>query len=224
MMIRRKSLLSTSLSTLAPLPSGRPPFTGRPSAINHMTYLHWRHPFRKMRSRTPFNPCRGTAPGPDGFTGLFFKECWEIIKHDLTAALNQLYNMNVQGFDLLNSANIFLLPKKMDAAKVGDYRPISLIHSIAKIFSKLLANILSSHLNTLVSKCQSAFIKHRCIQDNFLYIQNTVRRFHKMKMPALFMKLDIQKAFDTINWSCMTINWSYMLEVLHALGFGPRWR
>jgi len=96
---------------------------------------------------------RDKAPRLDGFTGLFFKECWEIIKHDLTATFNQLYNMNAQGFDLLNSANIFLLPKKMDAAKVGDYRPISLIHSIAKIFSKLLANRLSSHLNTLVSKC-----------------------------------------------------------------------
>jgi len=103
------------------------------------------------------------APEPDGFTGLFFKECWEIIEYDLTAAFNQLYNMNAQGFDLLNSANIFLLPKKMDAAKVDDYRPISLIHSITKIFSKLFANRLSSHLNTLVSKCQSAFIKHRCI-------------------------------------------------------------
>jgi len=31
------------------------------------------------------------------------------------------------------------------------------------------------------------------------------------------MKLDIQKAFDTINWS-------YLLEVLRALGFGERWR
>lgn len=36
-------------------------------------------------------------------------------------------------------------------------------------------------------------------------------------MPALFLKLDIQKAFDTTNWS-------YLLEVLQALGFGPRWR
>ena len=105
----------------------------------------------------------------------------------------------------------------MDTTKVEDYRPISLIHSIAKIFSKLLANRLAPHLNTLVSKGQSAFIKHCCIHDNFLYIQNTVRKFHKMKIPALFMKLDIQKAFDTINWR-------YMLEVLQALGFGPRWR
>jgi len=31
------------------------------------------------------------------------------------------------------------------------------------------------------------------------------------------LKLDIQKAFDTINWS-------YLLEVLQTLGFGPKWR
>jgi hypothetical protein len=39
----------------------------------------------------------------------------------------------------------------------------------------------------------------------------------KMKLPSLFLKLDIHKAFDTVNWS-------YNLEVLQALGFGPRWR
>jgi len=157
------------------------------------------------------------APGPDRFTGAFFKKCWDIIRSDLTSALNQLYNMNSQHLDLLNLANIVLIPKKPDATKVSDYRPISLIHSIAKIFSKLLANRLAPFLDGLVSNCQSAFIKRRCIQDNFLYVQNTVKRLQKLKIPALFMKLDIQKAFDTINWS-------YLLEVLHALGFGQQWR
>jgi hypothetical protein len=64
---------------------------------------------------------------------------------------------------------------------VGDYRPISLIHNIAKIFSKLLANRLAPLLNTLISKSQSAFIQKRCIQDNFLYVHNVVRRLHKQK-------------------------------------------
>jgi hypothetical protein len=40
---------------------------------------------------------------------------------------------------------------------------------------------------------------------------------HRYKPLALFMKLDIHKAFDTIDWS-------YLLEVLRALGFGQRWR
>ena len=44
-----------------------------------------------------------------------------------------------------------------------------------------------------------------------------MKRLHRSKTPALFMKLDIQKAFDTVSWS-------YLLEVLQALGFGQRWR
>jgi len=125
--------------------------------------------------------------------------------------------LNSQGFELLNTANIILLPKKRDALRVTDFRPISLIHSIAKIFAKLLANRLALLLDSLVSKCQSAFIKRRSIHDNFLYVQNTVRAMQKMKLPTLFLKLDIHKAFDTVSWS-------YLLEVLQALGFGPRWR
>jgi len=34
------------------------------------------------------------APGPDGFTGAFFKACWDIIKDDVTAAVNSLYMLN----------------------------------------------------------------------------------------------------------------------------------
>ncbi|WVZ91565.1 hypothetical protein U9M48_037717 [Paspalum notatum var. saurae] len=166
---------------------------------------------------TIFSMPSDKAPGPDGFTGIFFKECWDIIKYDVLEAFHQLHNMNGRDFKFLNSANIVLIPKKPDAMMIGDYRPISLIHSIAKIFSKLLANRLVPFLDSLISKSQSAFIRKRCIQDNFLYVQNIVRRLHKQRKPALFLKLDIQKAFDTVNWG-------YLLEVLQTMGFGPRWR
>jgi hypothetical protein len=96
------------------------------------------------------------APGPDGFTGIFFKECWDIIKVDVLEAFHQLHAMNGADFMFLNSANIVLIPKKPDAKSVGDYRPISLIHSIAKIFSKLLANRLAplpEQLNLQILVC-----------------------------------------------------------------------
>jgi hypothetical protein len=95
------------------------------------------------------------APSPDGFTGLFFKVCWDIIKEDILEAFHQLHSMNGADFNLLNSANIVLIPKKSDALTVGDYRHICLIHNIAKTFSKRFANRLPppQHSNLQVPKC-----------------------------------------------------------------------
>jgi hypothetical protein len=76
----------------------------------------------------------------------------------------------VANFHWLNSANIALLPKKEGAEDVVDFRPISLIHAIAKIIVKVLALRLGPYMNELVSNAQGAFIKKRSIHDNFLYV------------------------------------------------------
>ena len=67
-----------------------------------------------------------------------------------------------------------------------------------------------------MSRAQSAFIKKRSIHDNFLYTQNLVKDLHRAKIPALFLKLDIAKAFDSVRWD-------YLQEVMRAMGFGRRW-
>jgi hypothetical protein len=118
---------------------------------------------------------RDKAPSPDGYTGAFFKSCWGIIKEDLMCAILIFGDLNVQNFHWINSTNISLLPKKYGAEEVADYRPISLIHAIARIISKMLAIRLSPCMNDLVSNAQSAFIKNRSIHDNFLYVK---RRQH----------------------------------------------
>jgi hypothetical protein len=48
----------------------------------------------------------------------------------------QLSQLKGDTFHLLNTANIVLLPKKEKVKRVGDYRLISLVHSVAKIFFK----------------------------------------------------------------------------------------
>ena len=157
------------------------------------------------------------APGPDGFIGLFYKRCWSIIKHDLIEAIMSFYNHRTSKLGLINAANIVLLPKTSEASSLSDYRPISLINSVTKIITKILANRLAPHMNTLVSNAQNAFIKKRCIHDNFIYAQRVIQLLHKKKKPALFIKLDISKAFDSIGWS-------FLLEVLENLGFSTKWR
>jgi len=80
------------------------------------------------------------APGPDGFTGRFYKSCWPIIKADFMAALICLQQGDTRKLALLNSTYLTLIPKKMEALEAKDYRPISLVHSFAKLVTKMLAN------------------------------------------------------------------------------------
>ncbi|WVZ94677.1 hypothetical protein U9M48_040542 [Paspalum notatum var. saurae] len=140
------------------------------------------------------------APGPDGFTGRFYKTCWSVIKDDTG---------HVSKFKLLNSAFITLLPKKVDALQVKDFRPISLIHSFAKL---LLTNRLAPKLPELVSVNQSAFVKGQSILDNFLMVQQLARSLHISKTPHVLLKLDISKAFDLhIGFGC---KWCNLISLL----------
>lgn len=82
---------------------------------------------------------RDNAPGPDGFSGQFYYCCWDIIKEDIMAALNQLHRMDGSSLGKVNKAFITLLPKRSDARKLKDFRPISLVHSFVKLFTKVLS-------------------------------------------------------------------------------------
>jgi len=156
------------------------------------------------------------APGPDGFTGKFYKVCWQIIKLDIMAAISAVWSRKFANFELLNSAFVTLLPKKEDASNIKDFRPISLVHSFAKLVTKILANRLAGFLNQLISPNQSAFIKGRFILDNFMLVHQTTKFLHQQKQARILLKLDINKAFDSVSWP-------FLLEVLKQLGFGPIW-
>ncbi|XP_073362289.1 uncharacterized protein [Aegilops tauschii subsp. strangulata] len=100
----------------------------------------------------------GKAPGPDGFTIEFLRASWSVVKDDICEAFAKLYALNGRGFQKLNKALLTLLPKKPDASSLADYRPISLIHLLAKLFAKVLSLRLAPRLSELVSSNQSAFI------------------------------------------------------------------
>jgi hypothetical protein len=156
-------------------------------------------------------------PDPDGFTGVFYRVCWDIVKQEIVAAFHCFYKLSASPLPKLNVALLTLILKKEVLEQSEDYMPISLIHSFTQLVSKALEIHLSKHIDELISNAQSAFIRRRCIQENFLYVQNLARTYHRKKIPSLLLKLDISKAFDSISWE-------YLLKLLLHRGFPSRWR
>lgn len=153
------------------------------------------------------------APGTDGFIGAFYQRAWQVIKRDVMAGIMNLFVEDCRGFARLNRAYITLIPKRQNASEVDDFRPISLVHSFSKLFSKIMANRLRAKLPELVSPNQSAFVRSRSLHDNFMLVRQVARRINQRKQPGVLLKLDITRAFDSVSWS-------FLLEVLRHLGFG----
>ena len=127
------------------------------------------------------------APGPDGFTGAFYRAAWLVIKTDILNAFHALWVLDGRSLHLVNQAYIFLLRKKPDACMVSDFRPISLIHSFIKLFTKALARRLAPHMNQLVKTNQSVFICDRVIHDNFKAAHLTAKLLHSKKRPSALL-------------------------------------
>lgn len=87
---------------------------------------------------------------PNGFSMVFFKDCWGVVKGGILNAVEDFFNLCF--LDKGSHATItFLIPKKEGAVLINGYWPIRLIISSYKIISKILADWLKVVLDSLIS-------------------------------------------------------------------------
>lgn len=91
------------------------------------------------------------ALGPDGFNTDFIKHCWPLICSDFYKLCEEFFE-NTLCLQSINGSFITLVPKKDDAQRILDFRPISLLNTSVKIITKLLANRLQTVLPSLLPR------------------------------------------------------------------------
>ena len=100
----------------------------------------------------------------------------------------------------MNATFLVLIPKKGDVEDLKDFMPISLLGSLYKILVKVLANHLKKVVGRVVSKAQNAFVEGRQITNASLIANELFDHWQKQGEKGVFCELDIEKAFDNINW------------------------
>nr|GEU98166.1 reverse transcriptase domain-containing protein [Tanacetum cinerariifolium] len=152
------------------------------------------------------------SSGPDGFMTAFFKEAWDIVGNDVTSAVCEFLT-NGKLLSELNHTIIALFPKVSSPSRVTDFRPISCCNVLFKTITKIIANHLKESLKVLVSSNQSVFVPGRSIANNILLTQELMHNYHLDRgVPRCAFKVDIQKAYDMVDWD-------FLKMVLIGFGF-----
>ncbi|RVW12572.1 LINE-1 reverse transcriptase-like [Vitis vinifera] len=155
------------------------------------------------------------APGPDGFTVAFWQSCWGFVKEEILAMFKEFHEQKTF-LKSLNNTFLVLIPKKGGAEDIGDFRPISLLGGLYKLLAKVLANRLKKVIGKVVSPAQNAFAMGRQILDASLIANEVIDSWQKRKEKGVICKLDIEKAYDSLNWQ-------FLMKVLQKMGFGQKW-
>lgn len=158
------------------------------------------------------------APGPDGFSAIFYQKFWGAVGMDITKVILKMLNEG-KIEEGINDTVIALVPKIKNAHKVDDFRPISLCNVTSKVITKVLANTLRRILPEVIFDYHSAFISGRLLTDNFLLaheIDHYIKSGQGSKSGYLSLKTDMSKAYDRMEWD-------FIHAVLSSLGFPTKW-
>ncbi|KAM6588709.1 uncharacterized protein LOC115718119 [Cannabis sativa] len=158
------------------------------------------------------------APGPDGFSGCFFRKYWEVVGPNLCATVREFF-LSGEMDPNLNKTFICLIPKVDFPLGVDQFRPISLCNFSYKVIAKILSNRLRPFMCDLISPLQSAFIPGRWIAESSILTQEIIHkiRHKKGKGGLMALKLDMHKAYDKMEWK-------FLEKVLVANGFSEKCR
>jgi hypothetical protein len=107
---------------------------------------------------------------------------------------------------------IVLLPKKGDLWNLANWRPISLINTDCKVFTRILNSRVMGAANKVITRHQAGFMPTRFIGDHGLALRILMQDAQMHSNRAVGVAIDSAKAYDYVNEH-------YISRVLQQFGF-----
>ena len=144
------------------------------------------------------------APGFDGIHPKVLKEC----KFELAEVLRRICNAIITESEVpekMKISRVIPIYKKGDPRKLCNYRPISIIPVLAKIFEKLLYKKLLNYFDKyhVLHDNQFGFTKHKSTEIAVMHAINYIQKELDNKNNVIGVFLDLKKAFDVIDHSIL---------------------
>ena len=138
--------------------------------------------------------------GVDKINAMTLKAISEHIADPLAHIINKCIEKSIWP-DALKAAVVVPIHKSGKKLVVNNYRPISLISNIAKIFEKVVYERIFDFIykHKILSEKQFGFIKNKGTRDALSYITKTIYENLDKSKPIIVVFLDLAKAFDTVD-------------------------
>ena len=116
--------------------------------------------------------------------------------------------------DLWSFMNIVPVPKSGDLSKTDNYRGISLICIIAKMYNRMILNRIRSVIDGRLRYNQNGFRSKRTTVAQILTLRRIIEGVKANNLQAVMTFIDFKKAFDSIHRG-------KMMRILKAYGIPP---
>ena len=137
------------------------------------------------------------APGDDGLVN----ECLKWGKEELTTNITDLFNKILTTEKIpeqWQTSTITLIHKKGNRNDLNNYRPISLLSTMYKLFTKILTNRISKLMDENQPPEQAGFRAKFSTIDHIHTISQIIEKTQEFQLQIYMAFIDFRKAFDSV--------------------------